>query len=98
MVALADLDFTSDLPVLGYRRLHCGRRRLERQYRCGTRHLGKTTLKADGLGAYIAEVTQKGDTPMIISSIAVMCLFVVITNKLVWRRLYEYAEKRFHLD
>jgi len=59
---------------------------------------GDTTLKADGLGAYIAEVTQKGDTPMIICSIAVMCIFVVITNKLIWRRLYSYAEKRFHLD
>ena len=59
---------------------------------------GSTTLKADGLGAYIAEVTQKGNTPMIICSIAVMCIFVVITNKLVWRRLYAYAEKRFHLD
>ncbi|MBV9105766.1 MAG: ABC transporter permease subunit [Verrucomicrobia bacterium] len=59
---------------------------------------GHTTLKAEGLGAYIAEVTQKGDTPMIICSIAVMCIFVVITNKLLWRRLYEHAEKRFHLD
>jgi NitT/TauT family transport system permease protein len=59
---------------------------------------GNTTLKAKGLGAYIAEVTQKGDTPMIICSIAVMCIFVVLTNKLLWRRLYEYAEKRFHLD
>lgn len=59
---------------------------------------GNTTLKADGLGAFIAEVTQKGDTPMIISSIAIMCIFVVTTNKLVWRRLYDYAEKRFHLD
>jgi NitT/TauT family transport system permease protein len=59
---------------------------------------GDTTLRADGLGAYIAEVTQKGDTPMIICSIAVMCIFVVTINKLVWRRLYSYAEKRFHLD
>ncbi len=59
---------------------------------------GNTTLKADGLGAYIAEVTQKGDTAMIICSIAVMCIFVVLTNKLIWRRLYDYAEKRFHLD
>jgi NitT/TauT family transport system permease protein len=59
---------------------------------------GDTTLKADGLGACIAEVTQKGDTPMIICSIAVMCIFVVVTNKLLWRRLYDYAEKRFHLD
>jgi NitT/TauT family transport system permease protein len=59
---------------------------------------GQTQLKADGLGAYIAEVTQKGDTAMIICSIAIMCVFVVITNKLIWRRLYDYAEKRFHLD
>jgi NitT/TauT family transport system permease protein len=59
---------------------------------------GDTTLRADGLGAYIAEATQKGDTPMIICSIAVMCIFVVVTNKLLWRRLYGYAEKRFHLD
>jgi NitT/TauT family transport system permease protein len=59
---------------------------------------GKTTLKADGLGAYIAEVTHTGDTPKIILSIVVMCLFVVTTNKLLWRRLYGYAEHRFHLD
>ncbi len=59
---------------------------------------GDTTLKADGLGAYITEVTNKGDTAMIICSIAVMCIFVFTTNKLVWRRLYEFAEKRFHLD
>jgi NitT/TauT family transport system permease protein len=59
---------------------------------------GDTTLRAEGLGAYIAEATQKGDTPMIICSIAVMCIFVVTTNKLLWRRLYGYAEKRFHLD
>ena len=59
---------------------------------------GQTTLKADGLGAYIAEVTQKGDTPMIIVSIAVMSLFVVTMNKLVWRKLYAYAENRFRLD
>jgi NitT/TauT family transport system permease protein len=59
---------------------------------------GNTTLKADGLGAYIAEVTQKGDTPLIICSIVTMSLFVVVLNKLVWRRLYGYAERRFHLD
>jgi NitT/TauT family transport system permease protein len=59
---------------------------------------GNITLRADGLGAYIAEVTQKGDTPMIICSIAVMCIFVVTTNKLIWRKLYGFAEKRFHLD
>jgi NitT/TauT family transport system permease protein len=59
---------------------------------------GNTTLKADGLGAFIAEVTKSGDTPLIIVSISVMSLFVVAMNKLVWRRLYGYAERRFRLD
>jgi len=59
---------------------------------------GNTTLKADGLGAFIADVTRTGDTPMIIVSIGVMSLFVVTMNKFVWRRLYGYAERRFRLD
>ena len=59
---------------------------------------GNTTLKADGLGAYIAEVTKSGDTPMIILSIAFMSLFVVVMNKLLWRKLYGFAERRFRLD
>jgi NitT/TauT family transport system permease protein len=59
---------------------------------------GSTTLKADGLGAFIANVTKSGDTPLIISSIVMMSLFVVFMNKLIWRRLYALAERRFHLD
>jgi NitT/TauT family transport system permease protein len=59
---------------------------------------GDTTLKADGLGAYIADVTKSGDTPMIILSIAVMSLFVVLMNKFLWRKLYAFAERRFRLD
>jgi len=59
---------------------------------------GDITLKADGLGAYISAVTQSGDTPLIITSIGVMSIFVVLMNKFVWRRLYAYAERRFRLD
>ncbi len=59
---------------------------------------GDTTLKADGLGAFIAEVTKSGNTPLIIASIGVMSLFVVAMNKLVWRRLYGFAERRFRLE
>jgi NitT/TauT family transport system permease protein len=59
---------------------------------------GDTTLKADGLGAYIASVTKTGDTPLIIASIAVMSIFVVLMNKFIWRKLYAYAERRFKLD
>jgi len=59
---------------------------------------GTQTLKADGLGAFIADATSRGDVPMIISSIAVMSLFVILINKLVWRRLYALAERRYRLD
>ena len=59
---------------------------------------GDTTLKADGLGAYIASVTKTGDTPLIIASIAVMSIFVVLMNKFIWRKLYTCAERRFKLD
>ena len=59
---------------------------------------GDTTLKADGLGAFIADATKAGNTPLIIASIGVMSLFVILMNKLVWRRLYAYAERRFKLD
>jgi NitT/TauT family transport system permease protein len=59
---------------------------------------GDKTLKADGLGAFIADATSRGDVPMIITSIAVMSLFVVIINKLLWRRLYALAESRYRLD
>ena len=59
---------------------------------------GDTTLQADGLGAYIAIVTKNGDTPLIIASIGVMAIMVLLMNKLIWRRLYAFAERRFRLD
>lgn len=59
---------------------------------------GKDKLVADGLGAFIAQVTEKGDWPAIFCSIAVMSVFVVIINKLLWRNLYDLAEKKFRLN
>ncbi len=59
---------------------------------------GKDRLVADGLGAYIAEVTEKGDQPAIYFSIMVMAIFVVLINRLLWRRLYDLAERKFKLD
>lgn len=59
---------------------------------------GDQKLVADGLGAFIAEVTEKGDWPAIFCSIVVMSLFVTVLNKLVWRKLYDLAEKRFRLE
>jgi NitT/TauT family transport system permease protein len=58
---------------------------------------GKEKLVADGLGAYIAQVTERGDTPAIYFSIVVMALFVVAINRAVWRPLYDLAESKFRL-
>ena len=59
---------------------------------------GKTKLVANGLGAYIAQATERGDQPAIFFSIAVMAVFVVGVNRLLWRRLYELAEQKYRLD
>ena len=59
---------------------------------------GDTTLKAHGLGAYIAEATEAGDFHRIVLGIAVMSAFVVIINRTFWRPLYALAERKFRLD
>lgn len=57
-----------------------------------------TQLVATGLGSYISNVTEQGDWAGIIWGITVMCLFVVTINRLLWRRLYNIAETKYHLD
>jgi NitT/TauT family transport system permease protein len=59
---------------------------------------GPTKLDGGGLGAYIARMTAAGDFPRIALGIAVMSILVVGTNRLVWRPLYAYAERRTRLD
>jgi NitT/TauT family transport system permease protein len=58
---------------------------------------GDTHLRANGLGAYIAQATETGDMHRIVLGIAVMSLYVVIVNRLFWRPLYWYAERKFRL-
>jgi NitT/TauT family transport system permease protein len=55
------------------------------------------TVVADGVGSYIAQATEKGDFPKIVLGVAVMSLFVTVFNRLFWRRLYAYAERRLRL-
>ncbi len=59
---------------------------------------GDTKLKAHGLGAYIADATAAGDYPRIVLGIAVMSLFVISFNRLLWRPLYAFAASRMRLD
>ncbi|HXE29962.1 MAG TPA: ABC transporter permease subunit [Stellaceae bacterium] len=59
---------------------------------------GDTTLQATGIGAYIADMTAKGDFPRIALGITVLSLYVLLINRLLWRRLYNLAEERLRLD
>jgi NitT/TauT family transport system permease protein len=58
---------------------------------------GSTTLTATGLGSYIAKATAVGDWSRISLGISVMSLFVVGLNRLLWRRMYQLAETKYHL-
>ncbi|MBR0731871.1 NitT/TauT family transport system permease protein [Bradyrhizobium japonicum] len=58
---------------------------------------GDTHLKATGLGAYIASATEAGDFPRVVLGIATMCILVTLFNRLVWRPLYAFGERRLRL-
>ncbi|NGN42607.1 ABC transporter permease subunit [Mesorhizobium sp. CGMCC 1.15528] len=59
---------------------------------------GNTRIEAYGLGSYIAKATEAGDFPRVVLGIAVMSLFVTLFNRLLWRPLYVFAERRLRLD
>ena len=58
---------------------------------------GDTQVQARGLGSYIAEATTAGDFHRIVLGIGTMSLFVVVINRLFWRPLYYYAERKYRL-
>ena len=56
------------------------------------------TFAAKGLGAYITQNTAAGNWPQIILGLIVMCIFVVVFNRLVWQRLYQLSVDKYHLE
>jgi NitT/TauT family transport system permease protein len=58
---------------------------------------GDTHLQATGLGAYIARATEAGDFPRVVLGITVMCILVTLFNRLLWRPLYAFGERRLRL-
>jgi NitT/TauT family transport system permease protein len=58
---------------------------------------GSTTLVATGLGASIVASTADGDFAKTLVGIIVMSVYVVGLNRLVWRRLFRLAERRYSL-
>jgi NitT/TauT family transport system permease protein len=58
---------------------------------------GDTKLTAHGLGAYIAAATDAGDMARVVLGVAVMSAMVVFFNRLLWRPMYAYANRRLTL-
>ncbi len=58
---------------------------------------GDNHLTATGLGAYIATATEAGDFPRVVLGIAVMCILVTLFNRVLWRPLYAFGERRLRL-
>jgi NitT/TauT family transport system permease protein len=58
---------------------------------------GDTKLTAHGLGAYIAQATDAGDMARVVLGVVVMSGFVVLFNRVLWRPMYAYANRRLTL-
>ncbi|MBF2097671.1 MAG: ABC transporter permease subunit, partial [Gloeomargaritaceae cyanobacterium C42_A2020_066] len=54
-------------------------------------------LQAPGLGETISQATADGNYPLLLAATGVMSLLVVLTNRLVWRRLYHLAQEKYQL-
>jgi NitT/TauT family transport system permease protein len=58
---------------------------------------GHTEVRARGLGSYIADAAAADNFHQIVLGVGVMSLFVVTINRLFWRPLYYYAERKYRL-
>ena len=59
---------------------------------------GDEHLEAAGLGSYIAKATEAGDYARVALGVAVMSVFVILLNRVLWRPMYRFAERRLRLD
>jgi len=59
---------------------------------------GETRLTALGLGAYIAQATERGDIARVVLGVVVMSGFVVLMNRMVWRPMQVFASRRLTMD
>jgi len=55
------------------------------------------TVSTVGLGASIAEAVAAGNFSELLAATLLMALFVVALNRLIWKRLYALAERRYTL-
>jgi NitT/TauT family transport system permease protein len=58
---------------------------------------GNTEVRAHGLGAYIQDAATAQNFDGLVLGIGVMSLFVVALNRIFWRPLYYYAERKYRM-
>jgi NitT/TauT family transport system permease protein len=58
---------------------------------------GRHHLKASGLGAYITQASRNGNLAQVLVGVVAMSFYVVLVNRLLWRRLYRLSETKYSL-
>jgi NitT/TauT family transport system permease protein len=56
-----------------------------------------TNYTAFGLGSTISRATAEGNYSLLAASVVTMACFVVLVNRIFWKRLYRLAEERYSL-
>lgn len=60
-------------------------------------HFQGKTLTTPGLGETISQASAHDNYPLLLAATVVMSLIVVLTNRLIWRRLYKLAQEKYQL-
>ena len=85
------------LSLLHHRRHHRLGRIVECLHRRGSRKLGRHPSDGHGSRRLYRQATEAGDFPRVVLGIAVMCVLVTLFNRLLWRPLYAFGERRLRL-
>jgi NitT/TauT family transport system permease protein len=61
-------------------------------------HFQGRIYHADGLGSIISRAADEGNFDQLLIATTVLAAIVVVTNRLLWKRLYRLAETRYKLE
>ncbi len=59
---------------------------------------GGKTFMTNGVGAVIADATNRGDYPLLLAGTLALVGTVILINRTFWQRLYRVAEERYKLE
>ena len=59
---------------------------------------GGKTFMTNGVGAVIADATNRGDYPLLLAGTLALVGTVIFINRTFWQRLYRVAEERYKLE